>query len=232
MKNKRELLILIFTALAFCNAVAQDISFVKPDYNLIKKEIQDSSSSFYYPKLISRLKTYDTTLTKDEFRHLYYGYIFDKNYEPYWRSDNEKELLKYYRGEKMNEKDYDKVIELATKSIDEFPFDLRPMNFLGYIYHLKGDEAMARKTARRFHGTMSAILSSGDGKTCETGFHVISTSHEYVILNMFQFQLKSQSVDGEGNCDYMALNKDQRNIEGIYFNIKKLFEKNKETFRK
>lgn len=232
MKNVQINLILIFMILAFSDAVSQDAPFIKPDYDLIKKDIQDESSSFYYPKLISRLKSYDTTLTKDEYRHLYYGYIYDKNYEPYWRSPYEKDLSVYYRSEKIDEKDYDKIIDLATKSIDEFPFDLRQMNFIGYIYHLKGNEDMAKKVTRRFHGIIGAILSTGDGKICETGFHVISTSHEYVILNMFRFQLKSQHLIGNGDCDYMELVKDQRNVDGIYFDIKKLFEKNSEKFKK
>jgi hypothetical protein len=231
MKSGQTILTLIFSVLVIFNAISQEPIFIKPDYDLIKKEIQDQASLFYYPTLISRLRSYDTTLTKEEYRHLYYGYIYDKNYEPYWRSPYEKDLSVYYRNENINEHDYDKIIDLATKSIDEFPFDLRQMNFMGYIYHLKGDEEMAKKVTLRFHGIIGALLSTGDGKTCETGFHVISTSHEYVVLNMFQFQSKSQSLVGR-DCDYIALTKDERNIDGMYFDIKKLFEMNRQKFKR
>jgi len=103
------------------------------------------------------------------------------------------------------------------------------MNFLGYIYHLKGDTEMAKKISYRFNGILGAIFSTGDGNTCETGFHVISVSHEYVILNIFQFQIKQQALTGD--CDYLELLKNDRNIDGIYFNIKKLFEKNLNNLR-
>jgi hypothetical protein len=225
----RQILIFTFLSIIFCNANSQQLSYHKPDYDLIKKVIQDSSSVYYYPKLMSRLIAFDTTLTIEDYRNLYFGYIFQNEYKPYWKSPDEEKLLKYYRSERLEEKNYDEIIDLATHSINEFPFDLRQMNFLGYIYHLKGNEEMAKKVAGRFHGTLGAILSTGDGKTCETGFHVISVSHEYVLLNMFQFRMKMQSLTG--NCDYLTLEKDDRNIDGIYFDIKKLFDKNIENMK-
>jgi hypothetical protein len=225
----RKIIVFLFVIIAYNKAKSQEFTFIIPDYDNIKKEIQDSSSSFYYQNLSARLESYDTTLTNEEYRYLYYGYIYQEKYQPYWTSPDEEELLKYYQSEKIKEKDYDKIIQLATNSINEFPFDLRQMNFLSYIYHLKGDENMANKVSIRFNGTLGAIISSGDGKTCETGFHVITVSHEYVFLNMFQFQMKSQTLVED--CDYLELQKDERNIDGIYFNIEKLFEKNMKNFK-
>lgn len=225
----RQILVFIFLLTLSVNVYSQELTYQEPDYDLIKMEIQDSSSTYCYSKLLSRLVNFDTTLTNEDYRHLYYGYIFNKDYKPYWRSPDEEKLLKYYGSDKLKERDYDEIINLATHSINEFPFDLRQMNYLAYIYHLKGDEEMAKKISYRFQGIIGAIMSTGDGKTCETGLHVISTSHEYVILNMFQFQFESQALTGD--CDYLALVKDERNVEGIYFNIKKLFEKNMEKFK-
>jgi hypothetical protein len=225
----RQILTLTFLLIIFCNVNSQQLTYQKPDYDLIKKEIQDSSSIFYYPKLISRLAQFDTTLNIEDYRHLYYGYLFQNEYKPYWNSPDEEKLVKFYRSEKIEEKDYDEIIKLASHSIEEFPFDLRQMNFLGYIYHLKGDDEMAKKVSYRFQGSFGAIMSSGDGKTCESGYHVISVSHEYVMLSMFQFQMKQQSFTGD--CDYLELVKDERNIDGIYFNIEKLFAKNLENLK-
>jgi hypothetical protein len=208
---------------------SQEFTYEIPDYDLIKKETHDSANIFYYPKLLSRLTQYDTTLTSDDYRYLYFGYIFQDDYQPYWTSPDEKELMKYYRSETIDEKDHDEIIRLATHSINEFPFDLRQMNFMGYIYHLKGDEEMAKKVSFRFHGIFGAIMSSGDGKTCESAFHVISVSHEYVFLNLFEFQMTSQALTGD--CDYLTLVKDERNIEGVYFNIKQMFNKNLEILK-
>lgn len=225
----KKILIIIFLITIISDIKSQERKFEAPDYEKISLEIQDSSSIYYYPKLMSRLVAYDTTLTIVDYRHLYYGYIFQKEYQPYWRFSEEDKLIKFYRSKEISEKDYDKIIELASHSIKEFPFDLRQLNFLGYIYRLKGNEEMSLKISQRFHGTFAAIMSTGDGKTCETGYHVISVSHEYVFLNLFEFTMTSQALTGD--CDYLSVEKDQRNIDGVYFNIKKLRNKNLESFK-
>lgn len=209
------------------NAYSQQLKFQKPDYELIKTEIQDTSSIYYYSKLMSRFMALDMTLNLSDFRHLYYGYIYQKEYQPYWKSQDEDKLLAFFQNENLNQKDYDEIIKIATHSIKEFPFDLRPMYLMAYIYHLKGDEEMNKKVSYRFQGLFQTIMSSGDGKSCETGFHVISVSHEYVILKMSQLQFKKQFLIGD--CDYLEVEKNERNIDGFYFNIKKLFEKNLEN---
>lgn len=178
---------------------------------------------------MSRLVAYDTTLNVEDYRRLYYGYIFDKDYQPYRKFSDEKKLTELFNGDNFSEKDYDEVIKLATSSINEFPFDLRSMNIMAFVYHLKGDEEMAKKISYRLHGTFGAILTTGDGKSCETGFHVISVSHEYVFLNMFQLSITEQNLTG--NCDYLVLEKGQSSIDGIYFNIEKMLARNLELLK-
>lgn len=224
---RRFLIISFLIYFNFCG-YSQEISFTKPDYDIIKANILDSSSIFYYPRLIQRLNEYDTTLTEDEYRFLYYGYTYQSTYKSYWQSPFEQELSKYYRKEQLEDSDYNEIIRLTSLCVAEFPFDLRQLNFMSYVYHLKGDDSTARKISYRFHGTVEAILSSGDGKTCETGFHVIAISHEYVILNLFRFQFTGQSLIGD--CDYMEVNKNDRDISGVYFNVKRLWDKNREMY--
>lgn len=209
----------VFTVFVF----AQKPEFKVPNYNEIKKHIEDKNSEFYYPNLLSKLKNCDTLLTKEQYKHLYFGYIFQKEYNPYHSSKNSDKLSKYYKGE-FEEKDIPEVIQTLKKSLEEFPLDLRIMNFLAYVYHLNGNEDMAKKTSINFQGLFGAILSSGDGNKCETGFHVISVSHEYVLLNMFELENKSQSFDGK--CDFLQFEKDKYKVPGIYFNVEKMQEKN------
>ncbi|PIF47528.1 uncharacterized protein DUF4919 [Chryseobacterium sp. 52] len=198
---------------------AQKTEFKAPDYSLIQKNIEDKSSEFYYPNLLKRLKQNDTLLTANQYRHLYFGFTFQKDYKPYEISKKDKEMGKYYRGEDISEKDMPKGIKLFREALEEDPLNLRAMNYLAYMYHLTNDDATAKKIAGNFHGLLSAILTSGDGLKCETGFHVISVSHEYVLLNMFQMESKSQSYDGK--CDYQEFEKDQYKIPGFYFDVSK-----------
>ncbi|HQE33285.1 DUF4919 domain-containing protein [Flavobacterium alvei] len=224
-------IILLFTILILSvNAsFSQENSFKKPDYDLIKKNIEDKSSNYYYPKLLERMISNDTLLDNEDYRHLYLGYVFNPKYSSFFKSSTEEKLRKYYQNEKINEKEYDEIIKLGEQSIKEFPFDLRQMNYLAYIYHLKGDEISAKNISNRFHKIILAIMSTGDGQKCETGLHVISVSHEYVILNLFKLQNISQSL--VENCDYMAFEKGKYKVDGIYFSIEKILADEAKLFK-
>jgi hypothetical protein len=66
-------------------------------------------------------------------------------------------------------------------------------------------------------------MSSGDGLKCETGFHVIAISDEYVILNIFEMQASSQSFNN--NCDYIKFEADKYKVPGMYFDVSVMQEK-------
>lgn len=225
----KKIILIAVILLGLNSSFSQEMSFKIPDYELIKKDIQDKNSNYYYPKLLDRLTANDTLLTNDEYRHLYFGYIFNPKYDSYFRSPNEEELNKYYNSEKIEAKDYDIILKLAQNAITAFPFDLKQLNFIGYIYHLKGDEATSKKMAYRFEKILTAIVSSGNGQKCETGFHVISVSHEYALLNVFELDSTSQSL--VGNCDYLSFEKGKYKIDGLYFNIQKMLENEREHFK-
>ena len=194
--------------LIFCLGIqshSQETGFTTPDYKAIEKEINDKNSKFFYPKLMERLMKNDTLLSHDEYRHLYLGYVFQPKYNAFWTSPEDEKLRQYYAKEKLETSDYDEIIKLASNSLNEFPFDLRQLNYLAYVYHLKGDETAAKITSFRFHSIMNVILSSGDGKKCETGFHVLMVDHEYILLNLFEIESKGQSL--VENCDYLSFEK-------------------------
>lgn len=224
---KQILLLLLFSF--GTTAFAQELDFKIPDYKQIEKEIQDKKSAFYYPNLMDRLTKNDTLLTHDEFRYLYFGYVFQPKYNAFWRSPDEKKLREYYDKETLETSDYDEVIKLINHSLTDFPFDLKQLNYLAYIYHLKGDETNVKITSYKFHNIMNAILSSGDGKKCETGFHVLLVEHEYSLLNLFELESKSQAL--VGNCDYLSFEKGKYNVDGIYFNIEKMLENETKNFK-
>lgn len=227
---KKIIVLLVILMLSFNKSYSQEHTFKAPDYELIKKEIQDKASNYYYPKLMERLAVNDTLLNNDDYAHLYFGYVFDSKFDAFYKSADEEKLSEYYRSEKLDEKDYDKIIQLAEHAITVYPFDLRPMNYLAYIYHLKGDEINAKKMAIRFNKILGIILSSGNGLTCETGFHVISVSDEYMLLNMLKLKVKAQSLTG--NCDYMSFEKGMYKVDGLYFNIEKILKNEMEHFKK
>ncbi|PWN59077.1 DUF4919 domain-containing protein [Chryseobacterium viscerum] len=219
MNTKAFFLLFFLIQLSFLQA--QKLEFKAPDYALIQKNIENKNSEFYYPELLKSLKKNDTLLTTNQYRHLYFGYTFQKEYKPYKIGKKAEEVAKYYRGEGISQKDLSKGIQLFLDALDENPLDLRAMNYLAYLYHLNNDDDTAKKIAGNFHGLLGAILTSGDGLKCETGFHVISVTDEYVLLNRFQMETKAQSHDGK--CDYQEFEKGKYKIPGFYFDISRFY---------
>ena len=229
---KRFTLCLLFVV--SLNALyAQYNAFMIPDYGSIKKEIADTNSKYFYPKLLERYNSLDTTFTLNEFRRFYYGFVFQTNYQPYWTSPYQKELEKYYKTSRIDPKDYDAIIDLAAKSVKSFPFDIDNLYALSYLFHLKSDEATAKKYKTLAHLIFQTILSSGDGRTEESAFHVISVTHEYRVLQAFGYTSEQQSlIQGKsGACDYLELADNNEKVKGIYFNVEQLFKKNSEMFK-
>ena len=114
---------------------------------MIKSEIENKTSKFYYKNLYKRFTEKDTTLTKEDFKYLYYGYVFQPKYTAYWHSPVEDKLKPYYDKQKLETKDYDEIIKLCNASIADFPFCLREINFATFAYHQKGDFANEKKLA-------------------------------------------------------------------------------------
>ena len=188
-----------------------------PDYETIRRNVVDSTSDSFYPKLMQRYEAFDTTLTVVDYRHLYYGYLFQNNYDSDWNLKDKKTIEKSFRDAKKDKTNYDQVITLVNNSLHEYPFDLRSMQFLCFLYHENDEKEMGEKASRRFISLIGAILSSGDGKSCETAYHVIFPQHEFSILKIFQFESAAQKrVDG---CNYLELKENKRGMEGIYFKV-------------
>ncbi len=185
--------------------------FMAPDYDGIKQVIADPDSEFYYPRLMERMKQYDTTLTVADYRALYYGYRYQPGFSQFSMPEQDRELLKYYNNSYLPKRKYDEIIKLIEQALEKDPFYIRGLNFLGYVLHMKGEEPQALKTADRFNKVVQAILSSGDGKTPETSFHVIHAGHEYVVMNFLRKQYgnrKSSRID-KGMCDCFGQGRDQ-----------------------
>ena len=110
MNNKAFFSLFFLLLLTFLHG--QKMEFKAPDYVEIQKNIEDKNSEFYYPKLLKRLKQNDTLLTSNQYRHLYFGYTFQKEYQPYKTGKKSEEVAKYYRGEGISQKDLSKGIQL------------------------------------------------------------------------------------------------------------------------
>jgi hypothetical protein len=208
--TKYILLFILFVNLANGQKPVQE----KINMEVIKNSISADIGKFYYPNLIKRYNELDTTLSYEEYKYIYYGYIYDTNYVVHRPSEDS-------LGKLIKIKEYGKAIKEAEKILKTNPVSLRSIYYLGFAYFKTDTNNIKWKIYRqRFWELCRVIAYSGDGQSCETSFKVLSVSDEYeMMIEYFEIEgIKSQSV--EGQCDVIETKPNKNfNKDKIYFDI-------------
>jgi len=220
MKNLKRIVFFLLLS----NFVVTVFAQTPPDFDAIKKEISKKKSEFFYEDLMNRYKSGDTSLTNTDFHYLYYGYTFQPQFAPYDRCAALDKQKPYFNKEELTLQDCDSIIKYAEICLDFFPFDIRQMNNLGYVYIVKEQFTEATFWLRRANSILETILASGEGTTKESALYVITVTHEYDILEALQLRSTTQSLI-QNKYDYMEVSANDRNIKGLYFNIECFFGK-------
>ncbi|MGE0569019.1 MAG: DUF4919 domain-containing protein [Bacteroidia bacterium] len=211
-------IILIAFLLLNILSYSQDLNFEKPNYKKIEKSIKKKKSNFYYEALMKRFLQGDSTMNLDEKRHLYYGYSFNKKYSPYNRSEYSDSVKLILNKENLDSLDHIKIVNFTDNILSSNPFDLRALNYQLYSLEKLGDEIFFARRVEQLRVIIHAIMSSGNGKSKNEAFYVISVSHEYDILNLLGYQFGgSQSLSGY--FDYLTLEENNDDLKGLYFEI-------------
>ena len=132
-------------------------------------------------------------------------------------SDTNKAMFSALRSKK-----YDQAAEHAQKILKGNFVDINAHYVLSVAYREKKD--LEKEKFHRYvaEGLIKSILSSGDGKSQETAFVVISTAEEYVILRVLGLSIGSQSLQSANGHHYDRLDavdpKTKQKVT-LYFNI-------------
>lgn len=131
--------------------------------------------------------------------------------------DTSKAMFAAFRDNK-----YDKAIEYAQKILKGNFVDMNAHLVLAAAYKGKDDPDKEKFHRYVAEGLIKSILKSGDGKSQETAFVVISTGEEYVILRVFGLMPGSQSLLSANGHHYDRLDavdpKTNQKVT-LYFNI-------------
>jgi tetratricopeptide (TPR) repeat protein len=164
-------------------------------YDSIKAQIENKDSDSYYPKLLEKYQSFDSSLTLYDYALIYYGFTFQKDY--IINKPNEETLKKAIESE--NFKDAVKECELI---LNKNPVSLLAINYLGFaLFKLKEPESAWRKYQDRYRTLRKVIVYSGDGSSPETAFKVIYVTDEYNILNDYFEISKIHDRTLVGLCD-------------------------------
>jgi hypothetical protein len=218
------LIVLLIALLASLTVFAQEREIEAPNFKKIKKQIRKKKSAYYYPELFQRYVDLDTSLSAEDFKYLYYGFTFQKEYKPYGTPVLRDSLASYLKRENMLAEEYRLAAGIAGDLLQESPFRLRETFIAAVAYEMAGDEAMSSIYFDFFEKQVDAIMSSGDGLSDETAFFVIYIPDEYEILEVLGFKYGGEQSLTTTGCDLLKIAENQYGIGEIYFNVSRLLE--------
>jgi len=172
-----------------------------------------------YEALLEKVKKQDPAVN---FKDLRFAYTETKQYKPYG-GDRETRKAMF---EAINAKEYDQAFLLSEKILASNYLDINA-HFVAYAAnkHL-GHSERTEYHKYVFSNLMKSISDSGDGKTMETAFFVISTDEEYALFNFMGLRPTGQALieDKGHHYDQMTAIDPQTNQSSTYFfNIDKPF---------
>ena len=201
----------------------------KPDLEKIKRDINDRSSKYYYPRLMEEYLSNDTTMKLDKFRNLYLGYMFQEDYEPYRPSTAPEMNTPLYHSTNPTSAQCEEIIANAKKALASNPFDLRQMSAMAMAYKLLGHTNLAKIWQYKINNILYTIVSTGTGEDDAHAWYVIEPQHEYVLLNYMGFQVTNH-LFYDPYYEYLTVIDFKENKKGgFYFNLQPLLQ---EYYRK
>jgi len=222
---KKLTVILVFFAFIFISAQSQDVFFKAPDFEQIERNVKESSSSYYYPNLLQRYLSGDTKITPEEGRHLYFGYVYQREYVPADTSSYNQKLAETLAKSSFTSRDYADIMTYSDALLQEDPFNLRALNAKLMVYAQQDNAAEYKKTAQKRRVVQDAIVGTGDGMSEKTPFYVIKVAHEYDILPFLGYSFGGEDKILKGNkVNYLSLGENRFGVERVYFNIRPVID--------
>lgn len=123
-------------------------------------------------------------------------------------------------------RNYNEVISLTKGMLSIDYTSMFAHKYLQQTYKILDDTINRNKYHDIEFGLLNSIIHSGDGKTCETGWHVTQIEEEYFILSVVGATLQKQSISNGGGklCDKMEVKKEEGETKTYYFEANKVFE--------
>lgn len=207
-------------------ASKRKITVEKPDLEKIRKETLDPASRFYFPKLMAKYTRNDTTMTNEEYRNFYLGYMFQEDYDPYRTSPYSGVTDELRLKASHTKEEIDTIRKYAELSLRDNPFDLRQMSFLVHVLKEKRKDMSAKIWEYRLEHLLGAIKSTGTGEDIENAWYVIYPMHEYDMVQLLGYEATDAQFFDPG-VDYLSVSPDPETrkrlrdkvSEGFYFNV-------------
>ena len=222
MSNKLLLIIVfLFTAQYL---YAQSGPFKKPDYKYIQQVTGDPSKPVYYSRLFTRYINDDTTLSPQEFHLLYFGYFFQPGYGKINPTGYKDSVRAMSKKSYLSAAERRKMVSFAKRDLGFSPFDLTDLNWLCSLYYGLDDVENYALYRYKLNRVTEAILATGDGRTENSGLHVLSVGDEFGVLSSLDLEYESHQTNSERKYDYLKVAANSKGISGVYFDVSQILE--------
>lgn len=197
----------------------------RPDLDKIRQETLDPKSRFYFPKLRAKYEANDTTMTPEEFRNFYLGYMFQEDFDPYRVSPYSAMTDELRQKPTHTREEIDTITKYTQLALQDNPFDLRQMSFLVHVLRERRKDMRAKIWEYRLENLLGAIKSTGKGDSTDDAWYVIYPSHEYDMVQLLGYEaVDAQFIDP--GYDYLVVQPDEsdtrkrdKSAKGFYFNV-------------
>jgi hypothetical protein len=180
---------------------------------LLPLSLMARGNSSEYGTLLSKLKAGDTSI---DFVRLRLSYVDSPEHKSAKdTSDEEKEMF-----QRLNGKDFAKALNDAEKVLAQEYVNM-DAHFVAYVCNQElGHQEKANFHRAVFRALVDSIVHSGDGKSPQGAWVVISVHEEYVVLRALGFQPVQQSLMNQNGHSYDVMKvKGQEGAEQtFYFN--------------
>ena len=201
------------------------IKVEKPDLEAIRKATLDPDNPYYFPRLKAKYEINDTTMTSEEFRNFYLGYMFQEDYDPY-RVSPYSGITDDLRAKPTHTREeIDTIIKYAQLTLEDNPLDLRQMSFLVPVLKERRKDMRAKIWEYRLEHLLGAIKSTGTGEDVENAWYVVYPMHEYDMVQLLGYEATDAQFIEPGT-DYLTVRPDEndtrkrdKSAKGFYFNV-------------
>ncbi len=198
----------------------------KPDLAEIQRATLNPESPYYYPKLMDKYAKKDTvSMSPEDFRYFYLGYMFQEDFDPYRVSPYSNKTDALRTKKEHTDQERDTIEKYATLALEDNPFDLRQMSFLVHVLKEKKKPMRAKIWEYRLENLLNVIMSTGTGKDADNPWYVVYPMHEYDVAQLLGYEAVDVEYPRDG-MDYLVVQPDptekkrrDRTAKGFYYNV-------------
>ena len=207
------------------------VNVERPDLEEIRTATLDPQHKMYFPNLMKKFNRNDTTMTAEEFRYLYLGYMFQEDYDPYRESPYTAITDSYRNKTSHTKEEIDTIRKYAELNLRDNPFDLRQMSFLVHVLKERRKDMSAKIWEYRLEHLLGAIKSTGTGEDQENAWFVIYPAHEYDMVQLMGYHAVDADLIEPG-FDYILVEPEEETArrlrdkvqKGFYFDVRQVHQ--------